>query len=104
MFGCLRARSLSVASTAWPVASAAWMMRRWLWPPSRVRWKPSSAAASRVNGTPCEISHSIAARPCSTMKRVVVSSHKPPPAISVSLTWFSTLSAESSTAAMPPCA
>ncbi|MNT60040.1 hypothetical protein D3C72_1975970 [compost metagenome] len=67
MFGWARTFSSRVTCTACPVASAAWMMRRWLCPPSRVRWKPSSAVASRVNGTPCAISHSIASRPCSTM-------------------------------------
>lgn len=55
-------------------------------------------------GHPCSISHWIASRLCSTVKRTASSRHRPPPATRVSSTWDSTVSVSSSTAATPPWA
>ena len=106
IFLCSRIFCASVFCTALPVASATCTIRRWLWPPSRVKCKLLSA--SRVNSTPWLISHSMASRACVTTLRVISASHKPAPAIKVSLICASILSwlftSLFNTAAMPPCA
>jgi hypothetical protein len=57
-----------------------------------------------VKGTPRSISQSMARLPFSTTKRVAAGVHRSAPAVNVSWTWASMLSALSSTAAIPPWA
>ncbi|GBF29592.1 hypothetical protein MnTg03_01165 [bacterium MnTg03] len=95
-----------VCCSALPVASAACTTRRLLCPPSRVRWNPLSLISCRslVKGIPRSVSHSMLFLPAATVNETTSSSHRPTPAIIVSLMCCSTLSSGSNTAAIPPWA